>query len=92
MVETTSQPPLFPDDEKNSITGDVHVKSASAVDVAVNLVAGHFDDEEISAEESRRLRIKLDWHLLPLLFLIDTGTCVPSVCGGGTDSTYSAIH
>ncbi|KZV92689.1 MFS general substrate transporter [Exidia glandulosa HHB12029] len=49
-----------------------HVQKAqSDVDVTVGLVAGH-DGEEISAEESRRLRIKLDWRLLPVLWMLYT--------------------
>jgi hypothetical protein len=49
------------------------VKYDSGVDVAVNLVAGaHADDAALSPEEFRRIRAKLDWHILPLLFLIYT--------------------
>ncbi|KZS96309.1 MFS general substrate transporter [Sistotremastrum niveocremeum HHB9708] len=42
------------------------------IDVAAELVLGHSDDAEPSAQESKRLRRKLDWHILPLLALIYT--------------------
>lgn len=44
-----------------------------ALDVAVELAAGHTDDTEISPEEFRRLRFKLDKHILPLLGFIYAG-------------------
>ncbi|KAJ6532955.1 MFS general substrate transporter [Mycena capillaripes] len=40
--------------------------------VAVDLAAGHADRPPMSAEDSRRIRAKLDWHLLPLLFCMYT--------------------
>ncbi|KAF7337396.1 MFS general substrate transporter [Mycena sanguinolenta] len=44
----------------------------SGLDVAVDLAAGHADHPPVSAEDSRRMRAKLDWHLLPLLFCMYT--------------------
>ena len=47
-------------------------RDLKTLDVALSLVAGH-EDYEVTPEESRRICTKLDWHLLPLLFAIDTG-------------------
>ncbi|TDL22854.1 MFS general substrate transporter [Rickenella mellea] len=65
-------------DEK-SITGSSvedlsHVDQSKLreVDVAIGIAAGHTNDEEISPEEAKRIRRKLDWHILPLLFLLYT--------------------
>ena len=44
-----------------------------ALDVGLSLVAGHTQDAEISPQESKRLRRKIDRHLLPLLCFIYTG-------------------
>ncbi|KAJ7885227.1 MFS general substrate transporter [Mycena leptocephala] len=44
----------------------------SGLDVAVDLAAAHADHPPVSAEDSRRMRAKLDWHLLPLLFCMYT--------------------
>ncbi|KAJ6491177.1 MFS general substrate transporter [Mycena sanguinolenta] len=44
----------------------------SGLDVAVDLAAGHADHPPVSAEDSRLMRAKLDWHLLPLLFCMYT--------------------
>ncbi|EJD36466.1 MFS general substrate transporter [Auricularia subglabra TFB-10046 SS5] len=43
----------------------------SEVDVTVGLVAG-LNDDELIARDSRLLRVKLDWRLLPLLWLLYT--------------------
>jgi hypothetical protein len=48
----------------HSLIAEVH-----DVDVTVALVAGD-DGERISPENSRRIRRKLDLHLLPVLFLL----------------------
>jgi hypothetical protein len=48
------------------------VKYDSGVDVAVNLVAGHADDADLSRKEFKRIRARLDWNLLPLLCLLYT--------------------
>ncbi|TFK49089.1 MFS general substrate transporter [Heliocybe sulcata] len=62
-------------DEKHPID-DVSaeaVKIDSRIDVAASLVAGDATaDDELHPEESRRIRAKIDWHLLPLLFFIYT--------------------
>lgn len=65
-------------DEK-SITGSSvedlsHVDQSKLreVDVAIGIAAGHTNDEEITPEEAKRIRRKLDWHILPLLFLLYT--------------------
>ncbi|KAJ7210501.1 MFS general substrate transporter [Mycena pura] len=42
------------------------------LDVAVGLAARQTDEQPLSAKESRRMRVKLDWHLLPLLFCMYT--------------------
>lgn len=42
------------------------------LDVAAAMAAGHTDDT-VDKEEDRRLRLKIDWHLLPLLMFIYTG-------------------
>jgi ACS family allantoate permease-like MFS transporter len=47
------------------------VKYDDGVDVAVNLVAGaHADDAALSPEDFKRIRAKLDWNILPYIFLI----------------------
>jgi hypothetical protein len=38
----------------------------SGLDVAVDLAAGHADHPPVSAEDSRRMPAKLDWHLVCL--------------------------
>jgi hypothetical protein len=79
-----SSPPLRPEslsgdekyDEKVD-TASFHsdaVKYDTGVDVAVQLVAGHADDAELSKEEFKRIRSKLDWNLLPMLWLLYTRT------------------
>ena len=42
------------------------------VDEAAHLVAGHTDDEALSPQEGRRIRNKIDWIVLPLLFAVWT--------------------
>ena len=44
-----------------------------ALDVGLTLVAGHGEDPDVSPQESKRIRRKIDRHLLPLLFLVYTG-------------------
>ncbi|KAJ7858366.1 MFS general substrate transporter [Mycena olivaceomarginata] len=48
------------------------ISYTSGLDVAIDLAAGHADRPPVSAEDSRRMRAKLDWHLLPLLFCMYT--------------------
>ncbi|THH12134.1 hypothetical protein EW145_g185 [Phellinidium pouzarii] len=43
------------------------------LDVGLELVAGVDEHAEFSPQEAKRLRRKLDWHLLPMLCLIYTG-------------------
>lgn len=43
------------------------------VDVAVDLVAGAHADDVVDPELAARVRRKIDWHILPLLFAIYTG-------------------
>ena len=67
-------------DEKASVlASQEHVQHVTAdlraLDVGLALVAGHAEDPELSPQESKRLRRKIDRHLLPLLFLIYTGAC-----------------
>ncbi|KAG8933090.1 hypothetical protein FRC02_012458 [Tulasnella sp. 418] len=44
--------------------------SARGLDVAYELMKGQHDDSPIPEKDAKRLRKKLDWHLLPLLFLL----------------------
>ncbi|KAI0137045.1 MFS general substrate transporter [Xylariales sp. AK1849] len=48
------------------------VRYDTGVDEAVDLVAGHADDEPLDFEEARKLRNKIDWVILPLLFTLYT--------------------
>jgi len=49
------------------------VNYEKGVDVSVDLVAGvHADDAPLNPAEARRIRRKIDWQLLPLLFLLYT--------------------
>ncbi|KAF7346942.1 MFS general substrate transporter [Mycena venus] len=61
-----------PFDEKASTDVSLTLSYGSGLDVAVGLAAGQIDHQPVSAEESRRMRVKLDWHLLPLLFCMYT--------------------
>ena len=67
MSITMSMTNSFSDtDEKKEAHVDVHVAVADReVDTAAQLVAAL--DEEITPEESERLRKKIDWHILPLM-------------------------
>ena len=49
------------------------------LDVAVSMAAGHSEDI-IDKEADRKLRRKIDWHLLPLLMFIYTGSCSLFLC------------
>lgn len=64
-------------DETTGHSGDADsldvVNYQQGVDVAVDLVAGTNVNEALDAEAAARVRRKIDWHLLPLLFLIYTG-------------------
>ncbi|QRW18904.1 major facilitator superfamily transporter [Rhizoctonia solani] len=52
-------------------TADV-VQYDKGVDEALDLVAGHADDQPVDPEEARRIRAKIDWVILPLLFALYT--------------------
>jgi len=65
-------------DEKAKGTQVDAIRIDSGVDVAVSLVAGHAEDPQLSNEEFRKLRNKLDRRLLPLLFALYTRE---STCG-----------
>jgi MFS transporter, ACS family, DAL5 transporter family protein len=71
-----------PTDEKGSASWDDSasvevVNYQEGVDVAVDLVAGqHADDAPLNPTEALKIRRKIDWHLLPLLFLLYTGEIV----------------
>ncbi|KAF8680063.1 MFS general substrate transporter [Rhizoctonia solani] len=45
---------------------------SQGVDEALDLVAGHADDQPVDPEEARRIRAKIDWVILPLLFALYT--------------------
>jgi hypothetical protein len=42
------------------------ISYTSGLDVAIDLAAGHADRPPVSAEDSRRMRAKLDCHLVRL--------------------------
>lgn len=46
------------------------VNYKQGVDVAVDFVAGAHGEDVLDAEAVTRLRRKLDWHLLPLIFAV----------------------
>jgi MFS family permease len=63
-------------DEKHAPSGDdssveVH-KEEEGVDVVVGLFDGHAEDAALDPEVRARIRRKLDWNLLPLLFILYT--------------------
>ena len=41
----------------------------------MNLVAGHTDDVSLDPKEARKIRNKIDWIILPLIFSIYTRMC-----------------
>ncbi|KAG8923901.1 hypothetical protein FRC00_005720, partial [Tulasnella sp. 408] len=45
-------------------------KEERGVDVVAALIAGHGEDSELDSQEADRLRRKLDWHILPLLYIL----------------------
>ena len=58
-----------PIDDLELIHGDF-----KRMDVGLRLVTGHSEEPEVPPGESKRIRRKIDWHLLPLLCIIYTGT------------------
>lgn len=42
------------------------------VDEAVDLVIGHVDEVPLDPQEARRIRNKIDWVVLPLMFSLYT--------------------
>lgn len=64
-------------DEKTSQSVDTLdvVNYREGVDGAVDLVAGAHADDTIDPEAAARVRRKIDWQILPLLFLLYTGAC-----------------
>lgn len=63
-------------DEKlgsEAVPGELLHGDYKSLDVGLALVAGHADEPELTPQESKRLRRKIDWHLLPMLCLIYTG-------------------
>lgn len=66
-------------DEKlssESAPGELLHGDYKSLDVGLALVAGHADEPELTPQESKRLRRKIDWRLLPMLCLIYTGAFV----------------
>ncbi|KAL5523135.1 hypothetical protein ACEPAF_1402 [Sanghuangporus sanghuang] len=66
------------------------------MDVGLKLVTGHSKEPEVTPDESKRLRRKIDWNLLPLLCAIymvqfvDKGTlATSSILGLLTDNNLS---
>ncbi|KAG8893692.1 hypothetical protein FRC01_013414, partial [Tulasnella sp. 417] len=63
-------------DEKHSPSSDdssveVH-KEEEGVDVVVGIFTGHAEDASLDPAVAAKVRSKLDWHLLPLLFILYT--------------------
>ncbi|KAG9022432.1 hypothetical protein FS837_006358 [Tulasnella sp. UAMH 9824] len=50
---------------------EVH-KEEEGVDVVVGIFSGHAEDATLDPEVAARIRRKLDWNLLPLLFILYT--------------------
>ena len=51
------------------------------LNVGLILIVDRPGEDSLSPEESRRLRRKIDWHLLPLLCLIYTGVFITVIAG-----------
>ena len=76
MSETkdTSRDNSFIDEKDGAGSSElVHEDKIRRLDVGLALLQGHTDDPPVSPEESKRIRRKIDWHLLPLLCLIYMG-------------------
>ncbi|KAG8957529.1 hypothetical protein FRC00_003822 [Tulasnella sp. 408] len=62
-------------DEKVPVTDNSSLevaKDEKGVDVVAELLSGHAEDAEMDPEVARKVRNKLDWHMLPLLFALYT--------------------
>ncbi|KAI5121702.1 hypothetical protein M0805_002095 [Coniferiporia weirii] len=97
-VHGTSRSNSFVDQkEKDGAASTEYIHSdLKNLDVGLALVAGHADEAELTPQESKRLRRKIDWHILPLLCLIytvqfiDKGTLASSsILGFLTDNNLS---
>ncbi|KIO24293.1 hypothetical protein M407DRAFT_213109 [Tulasnella calospora MUT 4182] len=72
-ADTASLPekdPALYDSEKYKGSDTNVAKEEHGVDVVVGLIAGHAEDSELDLQAAYRLRRKLDWHMLPLLFVL----------------------
>lgn len=62
-------------DEKHPASSDSSVeihKEEEGVDVVVGIFSGHAEDATLDPETAAKVRSKLDWNLLPLLFILYT--------------------
>lgn len=75
--------------DNGSVGASAHdlAKADEGVDVVVGLLSGHADDEDVDPEVSRRVRNKMDWNMLPLLFVLYTRQC-PGYCCHGAASVF----
>ncbi|KAH8896144.1 MFS general substrate transporter [Thozetella sp. PMI_491] len=58
--------------DSNSDTAAEVFAYEKGVDEAVDLVAGHNDDSPLDPAEARRIRNKIDWVILPVIFAVYT--------------------
>ncbi|EJC99279.1 MFS general substrate transporter [Fomitiporia mediterranea MF3/22] len=62
----------FTDEKANASDAELIHGTYKSLDVGLRLVSGHTDEPEVSPAESKRLRRKIDWRLLPMLCIIYT--------------------
>ena len=62
------------------------------LDVTFTLAEQHAKDREYTPEENRRLRNKLDWHLLPLLCYIYMGECFCLSCTERVSDGFGSVQ
>lgn len=96
-ADGSSRPASFTNEKevKNGSDSVEHITAdLRTLDVGLSLVAGHTDEPEISPQESKRLRRKIDRHLLPLLCFIYTGEwCRHMFTGDSVDKCgNSTVH
>lgn len=72
-TKDTSRANSFVDEKSGGSETEFIHDELKRLDIGLALLKGHTEDAAISPEESKRLRRKIDWHLLPLLCLIYTG-------------------